>query len=237
MATIVLSTYLQLVQQLAKECVITSDPATTIPTVQSVAGITGRLASWIQAAWRDIQSLHPDWQFMRASTSWVTINGQALYTTSECGLAANTFGAWLKDSFRNYHTATGQSSEVFMSWMPYDAWRNAFQYGAMRTAYAQPFTMTVAPNRSIGLGPVPLVGYTIIGDYYTAPVDLQADADVPTLPSWHNKMLIVYKAMMSYGVSEGAPEVYARGEAEYDKLIARLENDQLPEVSGGDALA
>lgn len=237
MATIVLTTFLQLVQQLAKECGTTKDPATTITTVQSATGEVGRLASWIQTAWRDIQSLHPDWQFLRSSVSFTTTNGQATYTLTQCGLAANTFGAWVRDSFRNYLTATGQSSEIFMSYMPYDVWRNAYQYGAMRTSYSQPFTVTIAPGMSLGLGPVPLSGYTVIGDYYQAPVDLQLDADTPSLPSWHNKMLIVYKAMMSYGAFESAPEVYARGETEYNKLITRLENDQLLEVVGGPPLA
>lgn len=237
MATIVLTTFLSMVQQLAKECGTTKDPATSITTIVGATGEVGRLASWIQDAWRDIQSLHPDWQFLRQTATWTTVNGQATYTPAQCGLAVNTFGAWARDTFRNYKTSVGQNSEIFMSYMPYDVWRDTYQYGALRTSYSQPFVMTICPDMSIGLGPVPLVGYTVQGDYYTGAVDLQADADVPSLPSWHNKMVIVARAMMSYGAFESAPEVYARGEAQYRSLMTRLENDQLPPVSGGICLA
>lgn len=237
MATIVLNNFLDMVRQLAKECGTTKDPVTTITTVQSATGEVGRLAAWIQNAWRDIQSKHPDWQFLRASISWATIDGQATYTPTQCGIAANAFGAWARDTFRNYNTAAGQNSEIFMGYMPYDSWRNAYQYGALRTAKSQPFMVTICPDKSIGLGPVPLVGYTVLGDYYTAPVDLQADADVPSLPAWHSKMLIVAGGMKQYGAFESAPEVYARGQALYDSLMTRLENDQLPNISGGMALA
>ena len=44
---------------------------------------------------------------------------------------------------------------------------------------------------------------------------------------------LVYQAMMQYGAYESAPEVYNRGEKEYDKLMQRLELQRLPDVRFG----
>jgi hypothetical protein len=83
---------------------------------------------------------------------------------------------------------------------------------------------------------VPTAGYTVVGDYYLAPVDLSADTDVPTLPEWHNPMIIVYRAMIDYGMFESAPEVVQRGELKYKQLLQRLEFDQLKPVQWGASL-
>ncbi len=205
----------------------------------TVVGQTGelkRLVDWTASAWFDIQAMHQDWRFLRTTASWATVQAQATYTTAQCGIPAGTFSAWVRDSFRNYPTATGQSGEIFMPYLPYTYWRNQYQFGAYRTTYSRPIEMTVTPDDGIGLGPVPLSGYTILGDYFSAPVLLSADADVPTLPAKHNPMLIVYHAMESYGAFEAAPEVYQRGLTEFTKLLRRLEADQLPEYTLGGAL-
>ena len=50
-------------------------------------------------------------------------------------------------------------------------------------------------------------------------------------------MMIVYRAMMFYGGYESAPEVYQRGEAEFKRLMSRLDIDQLPTLVSGPPLA
>ena len=121
--------------------------------------------------------------------------------------------------------------------MDYDQWRNTYQLGAMRVAKTQPIYVTETPDSSLGLGPVPLVGYTVAGDYYLAPVDLLADSDIPTLPSKHNKMIIVYRAMEDHGYFEAAQDTLGRGVSRYQAMLGRLERDQLKRVYGSGALA
>lgn len=194
------------------------------------------MVDWVNSAWMEIQGAHRDWGWMRTSASFVTVASQATYAlgtgAGTVGVAAASFGSWDKETFRCYLTATGTSDEAYLPFMDYEAWRNLYQFGSGRTATNRPVVFTVTPAKSIGLGSVPLVGYTITGDYFAAPTEMAADADVPTLPVQF-AMVIVYRAMMMYGAFEAAPEVYQRGELDYKKLMRRMANDRLPNVSMG----
>jgi hypothetical protein len=235
--TPVLQTYLDLTRRLAQETGVTKDPVTSIPTLVSAIGETKRLMDWICSAWRDIQNIHTDWRFLRRSTTFVTVDGQATYTPLQAGVTLGTFGQWDLKSFRVYNTAAGINNEIDLTEMDYDAWRNFYQFSSMRSSKSQPTRITETPDSSLGLGQVPLAGYTVYGDYYLAPVDLIADADIPTLPSKHDKMIIIYKAMEDHGYFEAASEVLGRGKSRYKAMLNRLEMDQLKRVYGGGALA
>lgn len=222
---------LQLVQRLASECGSTK-PTTTI----SQTGNAGRLVDWIDTAWNDIQTKHQDWGWMRTSTSWVTGDGQHNYTTAQCNIAAGTFGMWAIDTLRCYPTAAGNQTETFLSWLRYDAWRDTYLFGGSRATRTRPAEFAVGPDKSINVGPVPSAGYTITGDYFTAPSAMADDTAIPSLPDQFH-MAIVYRAMMSYGGYESASEVYQRGEVEFSKLMRRMEIDRLPMVAMAGPLA
>ncbi len=96
--------------------------------------------------------------------------------------------------------------------------------------------MSIAPDKSICLGPIAADGYTILGDYFSVPSEMASDSDVPALPTQFH-MAIVYRAMMSYGAFESAPEVYQRGEVEFMKLMRRMTADRSPETVFAGALA
>lgn len=223
---------LELVQRLCSECSTGSQPTAT--TAQT--GEAARMVNWIDTAWNDIQTAHQDWGWMRTSTSWTTTDGQHNYTTAQCGIAAGTFGMWAKDTFRNYATASGNTGEILMSWTGYDNWRDTYLFGGNRGVRARPTEIAIGPDKSINLGPVPAAGYTMTADYFTAPTAMTVDTDTPVLPTQFH-MAIVYKAMMSYGGYESAPEVYQRGELEFKKLMDRMTADRLPMVDFAGALA
>lgn len=222
---------LDLVQRLALECGAAA-PGTTV----AVTGEAARLVAWIDSAWNDIQTKHRDWGWMRTSTSWVTGDGQHNYTTAQCGIADGTFGMWAIDSVRCYPTAVGNQAEMFVSWMRYDAWRDTYLFGGGRATRTRPQEFAVGPDKSINVGPVPSTGYTLTADYFTAPLAMAADGDTPALPTQF-QMAIVYRAMMSYGGYESAPEVYQRGETEFKRLMQRMEQDRLPMVALAGPLA
>lgn len=230
-------TYLQLVQRLHQD-VGASGTAPTSVTGNTAGSEAQRLCDWIADAWFSIQAFHQNWKFLRLSTSFTTVNGQATYTQAQAGVTAGTLGQWIKKSFRVYHTATGFSSEIELDWWDYEDWRDTYQLGVMRTTYSRPLVVTEVPaTKGLALGPVPLVGYTVVGDYYRAPIRLAADSDTPGLPENHDSIGIIYKAMLDYGGFEAAGEVYQRAYAGYKEFLSKLEKDQLPPIYFGKALA
>lgn len=223
--------FLALVKRLARECGVGG----TIVTTVSQTGEALRLVEWLNEAWNEVQLKHQDWDWMRASTSFVTVAGQSSYTPVQCGLAAGTLGQWDRTTFRNYLTSAGTPAEQFMGYIEYDNWRDMYLFGSQRDVRTQPHDFTITPTESIGLGPVPPAGYTVSGDYFKAPSYMTSDTESPALPAQYH-MLLVYAAMMAYGGYEAASEVYQRGEKKYNAMMLELEPDQLPELTTGGSL-
>lgn len=167
--------------------------------------------------------------------SFTTVAGQASYPlgtgVGTCGIAPASFGKWDRETFRNYTTAAGFTNEMFLDYVPYDTWRDAYQLGAMRAVQTRPVAFAIGPDKSICLGPPPNDLYTITGDFFVAPTQMALDTDVPTgLPAqWH--MDIVYRMMMMYAGYEAAPEVFQRGAQAHAMLFAQMEAGYAPEMS------
>ncbi len=155
------------------------------------------------------------------------------------GTAINTTGTQSgshKISSNNTLSFVGLNSEIFMDYMDYEVWRDNYQYGALRAMATRPNTVTINPAKSLELGPIADIGYTIVGEYYATPTEMALDADIPALPiKFH--LAIVYAAMMRYGMYEAASEVIQQGQMEYTKWKQRMLADQLPEFQTGGALA
>lgn len=155
------------------------------------------------------------------------------------GAAINTSGTQSGThtiTSNNTTTFAGLKSEIFMGYIEYESWRDGYEYGALRQIQTRPDVITITPDKSIGVGPFPIDGYTVVGDYWRVPSEMAANTDTPSLPTQFH-MAIVYRAMMSYGAFEAAPEVYQRGEKEFNKLMHRLHFSQMPEITVGGALA
>lgn len=199
-----------------------------------------RLVGWVNAAFLEIQESHADWNFMRESFQFNTVLGQQAYTPVQAGIPVSgtetVLGNWKKDSFRLYSTAQGVTNENFMPYYYYDTFRNLYQFSSSRLIQTRPIAFTADPDKNLLLGPVPDGVYTVNGEYFIRPYELVADTDVPVLPSQFH-LVIVYRAMMHYGAFEAASEVYQRGLTEFNKMKAKLEIDQLPQITFGAPLA
>lgn len=226
--------FLQLINRTRVECGV-SGAANALPTAQGLTGESARIASWVNAAWNDVQTAKEDWQWMREPFQFNTVTQQQIYTPTEVGVGA-TFGNWKRDSFRCSSVGQNYADEQLLNYMEFTTFRNLYQYRNMRFTYARPVVVTITPEKNLGFGSIPDQPYVIVGEYYTAPVAFSADSDTPTIPE-RFQMIIVYRAMMYYGGFEAAPEVYARGEAEFKRLMNRLEIDQLPTLVSGPPLA
>lgn len=234
---------LQLCNSLMVECAIPGPMQTTIGQTGELARVVG----WIDQAWNDVQTEHDDWNWMRSSVllgggaSFTTIAGQAYYPlgtgAGTSGIPLANFAKWAKKTFRNYTTSVGFINEIFMDDIPYDAWRDAYMYGAQRTVQTRPVAVAIGPGEEVCVGPPPNGLYTITGDYFRAPTVMAADADTPTgLPAAQH-MIIVYRAMWKYAGYEAASEVYQTGKENWGIMLAQLEAIKMPEVRMGGALA
>lgn len=229
-------TFLQLVQQLHEDCEVSG----AAPT--SVAGQEGeykRLVNLTQRSWFDIQELHQNWKFMRLSASWASIDGQASYTPAQCGIASGTFGKWHPDRFnvRGYLTASGTKAEFFIDEVLWERYRAHWQYGTARDLKVQPSQYAIDDYNTIFFGPKPPAGYTFTADYYRSPVTLTLNDDVPALPDNHSPLIIMFKAMIQYGVHKGDPGLVSVGQMEYKARLNKLRLDQLPKVRPARTLA
>ena len=230
--------FLQLVQRIKRKCRVAG--ASTLPT--TVVGQNeefARLVDFANEAWMNLQLERPDWKWMRNSMTFPTVAGQATYTLAQIestGSGFTNFGNWDLSTFRAYTTSVGTDDENILSWMSYDLWRDTYQRGATRNTQSRPIQFTITPALGMGLGVTPAAGYTISGDYYKVATEMVADSDTPALPVQFH-MAIVYGAMMLYGVSEAAPEVYDEGKAEYTKMLTRISSQQLKRMGIGGPLA
>jgi len=214
--------------------------------MQNQAGSIGRLVTWVNQAWNEVQTEHDDWIWMRstaglgAGMSFVPAVGLGAFPQASfplgttagttCGVDPTKFGKWVKNSFRNYTTSVGPINEIFMDQISYDDWYNVYLFGANRSVQTRPVAIATGPDESICLGPPSNGLYTITGDYIVAPTLMSADTDVPNLLPNQYHMLIVYKAMQKYGMYESAPEVVQRGEMEYGLMLAQLEAIKMEEI-------
>lgn len=234
---------LALVNSIIQECGVSGGPVAT------AIGLTGsllRCATWIDAAWAEVQTEHDDWDFMRSSNlrglgaSFVTVAGTASYPlgtgAGTVGILTDNFGKWDRYTFRCYTTTVGTNDEQFLDDIPYDVWRDSYMLGAMRTVQTRPVAVAIGPDQSVNVGPPANGLYTITADYFTAPSVMTADTDVPTGLPLRFHMLIVYKAMMKYAGFESAPEVWSRGNSEYNLMFNQLEAARLPQIGFAGAL-
>lgn len=229
-------TFLDIVQRLKQDCSVSgTGPITTINQV----GDFKRLVDYVIQAWIDIQSLHQDWKFLRLQATWTSIDGQASYTTAQCGIASGTFSRWVPEwnNLRGYLTSVGTPGEFYINEIPYESYKSLWGYNTNRDVKSQPSQYAITPDNSITFGPKPPSGYTFLADYYRATVTFSANADVPALPPAHSPLIIMYRAMMLYGVTKAAPELFTMGSQEYKRRLALLRQDQLPAIRQAGALA
>jgi hypothetical protein len=222
---------LQLVNQTRVECGV-SGP--TLASAQNLTGESARILAWVQQAWIDVQTSKEDWLFLREPFEFNTVAQQWEYTPANAGLT--NFGNWKRDSFRASSVNNLYRDEQLMNYMDWTTYRNLYRYANMRNTYARPVVVSITPNKDLAFGSTPDQAYTVNGEYYTQPVTLSADTDIPGIPD-RFQMIIVYRAMMYYAGYESAPEVLSRGDFEYRRLYSRMEIDQLPTIVSGPPLA
>lgn len=224
--------FLALVNRTRVECGV-SGP--TLSTLSNLTGESARIKDWVNEAWMDIQRAKEDWFFMRQSLQFNTVAQQRFYSAADAGLSS--FSNWKRDSFRASSVGANYGDEQLLNYMDFQVYRNLYWYASMRTTYQRPVVITIDPQKNLGFGAAPDQAYVIVGEYYTNPALMEEDTDVPGLLPDRFHMAIVYRAMIYYAGFESAPEVFSRGQMEFQRIMNRIDIDQLPTMISGAPLA
>ena len=190
-------------------------------TVVNQAGDLKRLVDSVRDAWLEIQTKNTTWPFLWSGAGSASVVAGAEYTT----LPADCVEP-VQDSFR-YTNADGNISRV--QWIDFDFFRNQ-SISKSGSAPSPPAYVSIAPDQTIALSPVPDADYTLLFDYYKRPTILGADSDTPALDERY-QMSIVYLALMKFGEQIGRSDLVQIGSAEYEKYLTQISNDLLPKTT------
>lgn len=217
---------LALAQFVRRRCGISGSETTTA----NASGEWATIVNAVDDAHEEVQLEREDWLFLRKSFSFVTVAQQGEYAPGSAPLSLSDFSSWVDDQFTIYKTSITNERRL-EHWKNYDAFRNNFLIGSLRTQYNQPTTIVIAPNKSLVLGQAPEDNsYTVQGFYWRTPAVMASDTDEPIFPDRFHK-IIAYKAIMIMAVTESASELFEYGQMKYQEILSQLERDQLPQIT------
>lgn len=240
-----MSTFLQLVQQVASESGTISG---TYPT--TVVGQTGRLAKmvrWTNEAWRQLQNAHAGWLWMQGRFYGPTVASTQSYagtsfTDADSAAAITRFAKFLvtgdgtEDRISLYDPAIGASDETILRFLNWDDFYRLRMRGAVSTDTGRPGWFTVSPQNKLFLSVIPDKVYTVRGLYRKSPQNLAADADTPEMPErFHD--LVVEMALEYLGAHDESQVQFPLWRLRQFRHFSELERDELPPVTLAGALA
>ena len=227
-------TFLQLVQRAHVESGRQGDAPSA---VTGQTGMNQRFVNWVLTAYEFIQGMHETWLFRQTEFDFPTVSGTRNYTPAALGYTA--FGNWKinpdENNLSGIRIYSSVADEQHLEYLLWDDYKDVCKLGSTRTQSGRPTIVSVKPDMSLDLWPIPDGIYTVNGAYIKELQTMAANTDVPILPDYH--MLIVWKALQYYGAFEEASAVYAHGENEFNLMLPKLEFSQLPKLSWGSPLA
>lgn len=228
--------YLELCNSLHEK---TGESGVDLTVVSGLSGYQKKIANYIKNAWIEIQTLHTTWRFMRHE-ALPTIAATAETVDANDWVEANldiSIDEYHKDTFSIYLTATGISDETRLTYVPWERWKDYFGIQYDDGTAGRPTHVTIDPSDdTLKFGPVSDGAYTISFDFNQSPIKLISNADTPNIAASLHE-IIVWRALEMYGHREESKWDAEEGRRNYGRLLRRLENRELPEVTIGEPLA
>ena len=233
-----MSTYLEICQNTAREVGLARGES-AISAVTTATGDAQRIVRWVRDEWTKIQNMNKGtWRFLRVTATLPTVSGTGSYaygafTDSLTASVINRFNRWAIDDIldppRLYLQSAGIGGEVRLTFIPWDLFKNHYKLGSLATTTGQPQHITVDPQDKIVFGFIPNAVYVATVDYYRSAQILSADANEPECPSdFHD--LLMYRAMVRYGVYKNKPESIITGTTEGSILMNQLRRNEGPQM-------
>ncbi len=194
-------TFLELCQRLRQEVGAAGNGP---PSVAGQTGEYARLVSWVRTAWQEIQN-ERRWRF-----DWVQGRVEINSLDTQYALP-NDFDLWEPETLR----FDGDRIKV-CTWSELDP---AGQFTAA----------ALAPDGTLHLNAAPDKDGALNFEYWRTPQMLAENTDSPRMPARFH-MLIVYRAMIQYGLYENAQEATQQASMNERRLMNRLLGSQLPPI-------
>jgi hypothetical protein len=232
-----MATFLDLAKQVAAESGTVTDGKLT--TVTGQTGRLGNIVRWTNRAWRNIQTAHADWLWMRSTFAGSTVAGTRDYSGSDLGVATR-FGDFVytggeeENRYSIYRTATGPADERPLVYRSYDHFYTHFMRGVQTEDYPRFFT--IMPDGRLALHPIPNAVYTVRGPYRKDVQNLTADGDVPEMPGRYHDV-IADLAMEFLATFDEAAMQFPLVKLRKIQGFSELERDQLPKITFGGTFA
>ena len=225
---------LAIAQRLRKEASVNG---TGPSSVFNQSGEYETLCNYLIDAYAEVQRSAENWDFLRVEYAKALASGTALYTPTALGLT--NLKNWIvnEGDMRVYLTATGVSDEQHITYVPWIAFKHTYQFGSLQSDTGRPTVFTIKPNNSIKFYPIPDAAYTLVGECFDKPDVFTLDTDEPIFPGDDFDLLIMWKALNSYGIDYVEANKEAQGLQEYKSMLKLLRFDQLPRIEWGEPLA
>lgn len=211
-------TFLQLCKRMAREVGI---PGSGPTTVVSQTGEHEKIVRYIVDADMDIKRRFIDWNFMWKDDFSVSVVANDVTINSATTGWPTNLGYWDPTAFYLDKTT---DSFIHLDKVAYLHWRNHLNVGSQQTS--QPSLIAIAPDMSLRLHNKSDGAYTLTGEYWKKPVEMESNTDESEIPEEFRRLIIV-RAKIMYGEHEDAPEVLQGAGAEHDDLLNQMENRYL----------
>jgi len=193
-------------------------------TVVSPTDVEADIVASVYDAWIDIQNFREDWDWMRATETFLTVAGTTNYSTTTIGGPGHRIDRFLPDTLwindgTNWYKPTWMANE--------DNFEFLFKND---TEQAQPSHWTrIRSDNSITMNP-PDAAYSCQIDYRKTPQELSGNTDTPEMPAqWH--LLIVYSAVQKLSASIGSQSTGVEYAQRYAEMLGQLTRRHLPKKS------
>ena len=207
-------TYLELCVKAQRDCHV---QGSDLSSVTGQVGMLANIVRWVADADEFIQSKHIDWNFLWSQWSTPTIAGTKNY------VAPTDIGQWDYESFYLDQTA---NSYQHLTVVDYKEWRKTYRNGTQSNA--KPVKLTVQPDKSISLYPVPDSAYSLTADYFKRPTRLSSNTNTSDIPEQFEQTIIeLVKAR--YAEDQGSEVLLLNANAELAYWIEQLEKSELPD--------
>jgi hypothetical protein len=223
--------FLQICQRAAQEAGVSRSTAGPV-SVLSQTGELAKIVDWVLTTYQDVQDKHTTWNFLRFDFTYPTIAATSTYLPSAVSLTE--LANWEQEDVRAYLTATGVSDESRLKKRTWDYLRGVRLIGTVQTG--KPCEFAIRPDKSMVLWPTPGDIYTVKGEYWKRAQTMTANADEPIIPAQFH-MILVWGAVRYYAGDQGAAELFALADQNYNRLMKKLEKDELPKHTLGWSLA